>query len=330
MKGLGIDFATGHTVICDGDGSVVFDEPSAMALRRDRRRGVRLVALGHDARALTGRAPVGLEVVRPLQEGVVTDLEAARRFLHEVLCRVSGGWWALRRMKVVIAVPVGATALERRALLEVAEEAGIGRPVLVPAPIAGALGCGVDPFEPRTHMVVDVGAGTSDVTAFCYGGILASRSVALAGDAMTAALCRHLRDEYQLIVGELAAEEAKVRASSEADPSFVIEGRDAATGRARVIVVATEEIIEAIKPVPAAIVQALSACLERLPAQGMQDMLGQGIVALGGGSLTPGFDKLVEDAFGFSVRMAERPLTCVAEGAARCLSHREVFTGYAA
>lgn len=149
-------------------------------------------------------------MVRPLQDGVITDLETTRRFLHEVLCRVAPDWWHRHRLSVVIGVPVGATTLERRALLEAAEEAKVGRAELVVEPIAGALGCGVDPLEPRTHMVVDVGGGTSEVTAFCFGVVLAYRSCPLAGDEMTLAVYQHLRQEYQLVVGELVAEDVKI------------------------------------------------------------------------------------------------------------------------
>lgn len=329
MDGLGIDLGTANTVVSHTESGVIFNEPSMMVFRLGRGRRSRLLAVGRDARALLGRTPTGLAVVRPLQDGVVADLETTRRFIRAILGRAGLRWWQRRRLSVVVGVPVGATALQRRAVLEAAEEARIGRVQVIAEPIAGALGCGLDPLETRTHMVVDVGGGTSEVTAFCFGGFLAYRSVPLAGDEMTLAIYQYLRQEHQLVVGELVAEDVKVRASTEASPSLVVQGRDAATGRARLVSVAVEEVVEAVRPVTQAIIQTLAGSLEDLPPQSVSDIMAEGVLAIGGGSLLLGFDKLLEDAFGFSVRLAERPLTCVAEGAARCLARPEVLTAYA-
>jgi len=328
MDGLGIDLGTANTVICHAQDGVIISEPSMMAFRAKGRRTKLLVA-GREARALVGRTPGGLTVVRPLEDGVVTDLEVARRFLLAMLRRVAGHWWERRRLSVVMGVPVGSTTLDRRALLEVAEEAGVGKAVLIPEPVAGAMGCGFDPLEPRTRMVVDVGGGTSEVAAFSFGGLLAYRSCPVAGDEMTLAVYQHLREEHQLVVGELVAEGAKIAASAEESPSLVVQGRDAASGRARLVSLAVEEVVEAIKPVTESIIQTLAACLEDLPAQSMTDVMADGVLTIGGGSLLLGFDKLLEDAFGFSVRLAEQPMTCVAQGAALCLSRPEVLVHYA-
>jgi rod shape-determining protein MreB len=330
MDGWGIDLGTANTVVCDAEGNIVLDEPSYIAFRLDGLRRSKLVGFGSEARALVGRAPEGVTVVRPLQDGVVRDLETTRRFLGEILRRIAPGRWQRRRASVVFGLPVGASALEHRALLEAAEEARIGRrPLMLAEPIAGAVGCGVDPLEARTHMVVDVGAGTSEVVVFGSGSVLAYRSCPLAGEEMTAALYQHLRQEYQVVVGELAAEEAKIRISAEKSPSLVVHGQDAATGQARMVSLEVEEILGAVRPVTEAIISTLAGCLEDLPAQSVADVMAEGLLVMGGGSLLPGFDRLLKDAFGFSVRLAERPLTCVAEGAARCLARPEVAAAYA-
>src|SRR5438552_9668144 len=188
MEGLGIDLGTANTVVCHPQDGVIISEPSMMAFRAGKGRRPRLLVAGKEARALVGRTPSGLTVVRPLEDGVVTDLEVARRFLLAMLRRVAVHWWERRRLSVVMGVPVGSTALDRRALLEVAEEAGVGKAVLIPEPVAGAMGCGFDPLEPRTRMVVDVGGGTSEVAAFSFGGLLAYRSCPVAGDEMTLAV----------------------------------------------------------------------------------------------------------------------------------------------
>ena len=195
MGGFGIDLGTANTVVCHQRRGVVLDEPSVMVVRASgaRSRRVRPLLVGHEARDLVGRCPVGLTTMRPLHDGVIVDLEAARGFLVGMMSKVATPAWQRVRPRAVIEVPAGATALERRALLEVADEAGIRKPSLIPEPIAGALGCGLDPLEPRAHMVMDVGGGTSEITAFCYGGVLAHRSSRIAGDELTLALYRYLR-----------------------------------------------------------------------------------------------------------------------------------------
>jgi rod shape-determining protein MreB len=166
------------------------------------------------------------------------------------------------------------------------------------------------------------------VAAFGSGGLLAFRSCPLAGSEMTLALYQYLRSEHQLVVGELAAEEVKIRASQEPGPSLLVEGQDAASGRARVVDLAVEEVAEAVTPVVDEIIQTLSSCLEDLPPQSVSDVMAEGVIAIGGGCLLPGFDKCLKDAFGFSVLVAERPLTCVAEGAARCLDRPEMLAAF--
>src|SRR5947209_18019084 len=177
-------------------------------------------------------------------------------------------------------------------------------------------------------MVVDVGGGTAEVTAFCFGGIFSSSSCRVAGDEMTMALYQYLRQEHEIVVGELTAEDVKVRMAGNGRHSITVEGRDGASGRPRTVRVSAEEVAEAIRPVTEMIVQALVACLEELPPQAVGDILRDGILAIGGGSLASGFNRMVEDAFGIPVRRAERPLTCVAEGAARALRSRDLLAAY--
>jgi rod shape-determining protein MreB len=179
-------------------------------------------------------------------------------------------------------------------------------------------------------VVVDIGGGTGEVSAFCYGGVIAYRSTRIAGDEMTLAVYRYLREHHQLIVGELSAERLKVRASAEEGPSVVIEGRDAATGRPRLSTVPVGEVTDALQPVIDAIIKDLAACLDDMPAQGVGDAMAEGILVFGGGSLVRGFDQSLEKAFGFPVKRAEKPLTCVAEGAAISLRNPALLHAYSA
>ncbi len=328
-RGLGIDLGTANTVVCHVRRGVVLNEPSVM-LEAVASRKHKPVAVGRKAHELIGRVPPGLTALRPFQDGVVGDLDLARAYIAAILHRVGVSRWKRPRPRVALCMPVGATALERRALLEAAEEAGIGKTALIPEPVAGAVGSGVDPLAPRTHMVVDVGGGTAEVSAFSYGGLLAQRSSRLAGDEMTLAVYQYVREQHQVIVDQVVAEDLKIRASTEDAPSLVVKGTDAATGRGRLLTVAVEEVSEAVRPVMDAIVQTLTACLDDLSARAVADVMDDGILAIGGGSLLVGFEKRMEAAFGFEVCLSAHPLTCVAEGAARALALPGVLDAYGA
>lgn len=328
MSGLGIDLGTANTVVCHARQGIVLDEPSVMLVRADGSRRVKAAAMGREARLLLGRAPAGYTVIRPLHDGVITDLETARAFIVATMRRAGRHIWDRAHRKAVIGVPLGASPLERRALLEAADEARMGRATLLAEPIAGAVGCGVDPLDRRVHIVVDVGGGTAEVSAFCGGGFLDHRSCRVAGDEMTLAVHRHLREHHQLLVGELVAEDLKIRAAEESGPTLVVEGRDTATGRPRVVAIPVDEVASAVKPVSDAIIQTLAVCLDDLPPQSVGDVMAEGILLIGGGSLVVGFDQALESVFGFSVKRADQPLTCVASGAARCLVRREVLDAY--
>lgn len=330
-SGFGIDLGTANTVVCHPGRGVVLNEPSIMVVRGNGRAHSAPVLVGSAARELVGRTSAGMTTIRPLRDGVITDLESARAYIVAILRLVARRPWERLRPRAVIGVPVGATPLERRAVVEAAEEAGIGRAALIPEPVAGAIGCGVDPLAPRAHLVVDIGGGTAEVTAFCYGGILAHRSCRVAGDEMTFALYQYLRQEHGLAVGELTAEDVKLRVGEGAGDQaagLVVEGRDVATGRPRLVTLAPAEVVEALQPTSDVIIQALSSCLEDLPPQTVGDIMTDGLLAFGGGTMLRGFVPLLEEAFGFRVRVVERPLTCVAEGAAACLGRREVLAAY--
>jgi rod shape-determining protein MreB len=324
---LGIDLGTANTVVCDGRHGILFDEPSVLLLRAGGGRRGRILAVGQEAADLLGRAPSRFVAARPLQDGVVTDLETARSYLRAVLHKAGRRVWG-SPVRAVLGVPVASTPLENRALLEAAEEAGIRPATAVPGVIAGAVGCGVDPLERRVHMVVDVGGGTAEAVAFCFGGVLAQRTTKLGGDEMTVAVSRYLREQHQLHVGELEAEQLKIRSATEENGPLVAQGRDAATGRARLATVQASEITDAVQPIIDEIVRTLSACLDDLPPQALADVLAEGVLVFGGSSRVQGFAKDLERGLGLPVKLAEEPLTCVAEGAARALRNRRLLAAY--
>lgn len=195
-------------------------------------------------------------------------------------------------------------------------------------PVAGAVGCGIDPLERRVHMVVDIGGGTAEVTAFCYGDVLTARSCRVAGDEMTVAIRQRLRDAHGLVVGEHSSEQVKIRASQQMEDGLVVHGRDAATGRPRATTVSLEETVEVLRPITNSIIETLAACLDDLPPETSGDVLADGVLLFGGASLTLGFRDALEQAFGFPVKTADNPLTCVAAGAARAVRNPSLLTAY--
>jgi rod shape-determining protein MreB len=324
---LGIDLGTANTVVCDGRHGILLDEPSVLLVRAGSGRRPKILAVGQEAADLLGRTPSGFVALRPLQDGVVTDLETARSYLKAVLHKAGRRVWS-SPVRAVIAVPVASSALENRALLEAAEEAGIRPATALEGAIAGAIGCGVDPMERRVHLVVDVGGGTAEAVAFCFGGVLAYRTSKLGGDEMTVAVSRYLREEHQLHVGELEAEQLKIGSANEDNGPLVAQGRDAATGRARLATIHTSEVAEAVRPIIEEIVRTLAACLDDLPPQALADVLAEGVLVFGGSSRVQGFAKELERGLGLPVKLAEEPLTCVAEGAARALRNRRLLAAY--
>jgi rod shape-determining protein MreB len=257
---------------------------------------------------------------------VVTDLEMGRLYLRWVLRKAGLRMWA--PVRAVIGVSAGSTSLEHRALLEAAEEAGIRPVTALDESIAGAVGCGIDPLERRVHMVVDVGGGTAEAVAFCYGGVLAHRTSKLAGDEMTVCVSRYLREQHQLFVGELAAEDLKIRSAADDNGPLVVQGRDAATGRPRLATVQAAEVAEAVRPIIEEILRTLAACLDDLSPQAVADVLAEAVLVFGGASRVLGFPEQLEASLGLPVKLAEEPMTCVADGAARALRNRPLLAAY--
>jgi rod shape-determining protein MreB and related proteins len=323
---LGIDLGTANTVVSDARRGIVYDEPSVMLLRQGGARRRQVQTVGREAADLLGRAPSRFAAVRPLHDGVVTDLEGARLYLKAVLERAGRRAW--NPVRAVIGVPADSTALETRALLEAAQEAGIRPVTALDDSVAGAVGCGVDPLERRVHMVVDVGGGTAEAVAFCFGGVLAQRTSKVGGDEMTVAVARYLREHHQLHLGQLEAERVKVFSAQEQNGPLVVHGRDGASGRPRLATVQAAEVAEAVRPVVSEVVRALTSCLDDLPPQALADVLAEGVLVFGGASLVNGFTQQLENELGLPVKLAEEPLTCVAEGAARALRNRALLAAY--
>ncbi|MBN9107170.1 MAG: rod shape-determining protein [Pseudonocardia sp.] len=312
----GLDVGSSSTVVYDLSGGFLLDEPSLM-LEMPHGGGT---GIGRDAADLMERLPSAAGAVRPVRAGVVTDLDTARRYIRAVVRRILPRPWQRSRLSVALVVPAAASALERRALVEAAEEAGIGRVVALAAPVAAAVGCGLDPLDRRAHMVADVGAGTAEIMAVCYGEVLAVRSTRQAGDALTAAVRHHLRTEHRLLTGPAAAEALTRQVGlAQPDARLAVSGRDVEHARPRSLQIPAAELHDLVAAHVAAVAQVLSSCLDDLPAQAVDDIAADGVLLVGGSSPARGLKAALESGLGLPVKQAENPVTCIAEGAARSL-----------
>jgi rod shape-determining protein MreB len=280
-------------------------------------------AVGNDAKAMLGRAPGSVQVVRPLRHGVIADFERTQKMFRYFINKTRRRW-SFVQPRLVIVTPAGITQVERRAVRDAAQQAGAREVYLVQASMAAALGAGLPVEQPGASMIVDVGGGTTEVAVMSLCGIVYSESLRIAGDEMNQAIIHYLRRAYDLLVGERRAEDAKIRLGSaypkdDDHEPMAVQGRDLLDGLPKTVVVTALEVREALREPVADIITAVRACLEHTPPELAADISDNGIVLTGGGALLRGLDELMHQETGLSIRVTEDPLTCVARGAGMIL-----------
>jgi rod shape-determining protein MreB len=328
-----IDLGTSTTTVFLPGRGVVLEEPSLVALTTDDGRPV---AVGSEARRMLGRTPASIEVVRPVQQGVIADLDVCTRMLRFMILQVHPRRWS--RPKMLLVVPSALSPVEQRAVQEAAEEAGGRRPVqLVEAHIAAALGVGLPIHDARGSMVVVVGGGRTEVAVLSLGGVVARKSLLLGGMDFDQAIIDWVKKEHGLALGERTAEELKIQVGSagparpEADratrddgPGEVdaeIRGCDLVTGLPRTIMTSTAEIREALEGPVVAVVDAVKEVIDATPPELAGDIMEHGVALTGGGALLRGLDQRLADETGLPVMINGNPLHAVARGAAHCMAH---------
>lgn len=320
---MGIDLGTANTLVCLKDGTIVLNEPSVVAITIVK--GVKQVlAVGEEAKQMVGRTPGNIQAIRPLREGVIADFEIAeemiKHFIHKVHNRRS-----FVSPQVVICVPSGSTAVERRAIQESAESAGARRVFLIEEPMAAAIGAGLPVTEPTGSMVVDIGGGTTEVAVLSLGGIVYARSVRVGGDSMDDAIIAYIRRHHNLLIGESTAERIKKEIGSAMAPDkgngrvMQIKGRDMINGIPKEIAMTERQVAESLSEPVAGIVGAVKVALENTPPELSSDIVDKGIVLTGGGSLLANIDRVLREATGLPVSIADFPLSCVALGTGKAL-----------
>ena len=324
-KRIGIDLGTANVIVVEHGRGVVLDEPAVVAITE---RDNIVVAVGDDARAMVGRHPGSIQVIRPMREGVIADYLITEAMLRYFIGRVTGRL-SLVKPEVMICVPVGVTGVEQRAVRDAAEAAGARRPAhLIPEPLAAAIGAEIPLGSPRGHMVVDIGGGRTEAAVVSMFGIVASESLRIGGDRLDEAIAQYVKRRHNLLIGERTAEEVKIAIGSalpaEPDRSIGVRGRDQITGLPRTIELRSSEVTAALQDALAAVVQTVRAVLERTPPELASDVIDRGIVLTGGGALLPHLDDLLLHETGVPVHVADDPLGCVAKGAGAALDYVEV------
>ena len=318
---MGIDLGTANTLVYVKGRGVVLQEPSVVAIDRDSGE---VLAVGDEAKQMVGRTPGNVVAVRPMRDGVIADFDVTERMLRHFIAKAGGGR-GFGRPRVVVSVPSGVTEVEQRAVVDAALSAGARDARLIQEPMAAAIGVGLPVQEPTGCMVVDIGGGTTEVAVISLGGIVAQRSVRIAGDEMDEAIIQYVRRTYNLLVGERTAEEVKKAIGSAFpvvdDQVFEVRGRDLVTGLPRTLQLAGREVREALSEPVMAIVEAVRVTLERTPPELAADIVDRGLVLAGGGALLKGLDKLLAQETQMPVHVADDPLTAVVTGAGMALEH---------
>lgn len=327
---MGIDLGTCNTLVCVKGEGIVLNEPSVVAVKKGTNRVLQNGnAVGLVAKEMLGKTPGSITAIRPLKDGVISDFEVTEAMLSYFIRRVHGRKHFIGP-RVVIAIPSGITAVEKRAVLDSAERAGARRVFLVEEPMAAAIGAGLPVTEPTASMIVDIGGGTTEVAIISLADISVSRSVRTAGDDFDEAIVNHMKKTYNMAIGEQMAERIKIEIGSAApqgddEPSMEVKGRDMISGLPRKTIITAEEIREALQEPVTNIVEAVTQTLEQAEPELAADLVDNGITMAGGSSLLRGLTTVISHATGLDVRLAEDPLTCVARGTSVYLENLELW-----
>ena len=326
---MGIDLGTCNTLVCVRGEGVVLNEPSVVAVRRGTNQVLRDGnAVGLVAKEMLGKTPGSISAIRPLKDGVIADFDITEAMLGYFIHKVHGRN-RLARPRVVIAVPSGITAVEKRAVYNSAERAGARRVYLVEEPMAAGIGAGLPIAEPTASMIVDIGGGTTEVAIMCLADIAVCNSIRVAGDEMDAAIISYMRRKYDLMIGLQTAEQIKIDIGSiaAADGEFTkeVRGRDVVGGLPRKCTVTSGEIREALNEPISQIIDCVTRTLEETEPELAADLVENGIYLAGGGALLRGLEELITERTGLDVRVVDDPLSCVARGTSVYLENLGVW-----
>jgi rod shape-determining protein MreB len=326
---MAIDLGTANTLVYVKGRGIVLNEPSVVAIASYKGHK-QVLAVGDEAKMMLGRTPANITAIRPLRDGVIADFEVAEEMIKHFIRKVHNRR-SFTSPQMIICVPSGSTAVERRAIREAAESAGARKVFLIEEPMAAAIGAGLPVTEPTGSMVVDIGGGTTEVGVLSLGGVVYARSVRVGGDKMDEAIIGYIRRNHNLLVGEGSAERIKKEIGSACPPEdgdgrvMAIKGRDLMNGVPGELVITERQIAESIAEPVGAIIEAVKVALEHTAPELAADIVDKGIVLTGGGALLGNLDFVLRHSTGLPVSIADDPLSCVVLGCGRCLEEMKAL-----
>lgn len=334
VKDMGIDLGTANTLIYIKNKGIVLNEPSVIAIDTYSKH---VLATGREAKDMIGKAPDHIKVVRPLQDGVISDFEMTASMLKAYIKRVMPETNMFTKVRVVVGVPSGVTEVEKRAVEEVARQMGAKEVYILDEPMAAAIGTGLAVDSAMGCMIADIGGGTSDIAIIALGGIVTSTSLRHAGDKLNDAIVAYMRKQYDLLIGDKTAEEIKVKigcayldkSDAESIQQMQARGRDIITGLPKTVSINSIDAMKALEEPIKLIIDGIKSTLEKTPPEIAADIVTNGLVLSGGGGLIRGLDILIENNTGLKVTIAENALEAVAEGTGKSLLNIEKIQKYA-
>ncbi len=326
-KDLGIDLGTANTLVYVKGKGVIVREPSVVAIRTDTGT---IEAVGNDAKNMIGRTPGNIVAVRPMKDGVIADFDTTATMMKYFIRQAQKNRSIFtRKPNVMVCVPSGITAVEKRAVEDATKQAGAREAYTIEEPFAAAIGADLPVWEPTGSMVVDIGGGTTEVAIISLGGIVTSQSIRVAGDEMDDSIIQYIKKVYNLMIGERTAEAIKFEIGSAGTPDGIedmdIRGRDLVTGLPKTITITATEIAEALADTVNTIIESVKNTLEKSPPELAADIMDRGIVLTGGGGSLRNLDRVLSDETHMPVLVAENPLDCVALGTGRALENLHLF-----
>lgn len=326
-KDLGIDLGTANTLVYVKGKGVIVREPSVVAIRTDSGT---IEAVGNDAKNMIGRTPGNIVAVRPMKDGVIADFDTTATMMKYFIRQAQKNRSVFtRKPNVMVCVPSGITAVEKRAVEDATKQAGAREAYTIEEPFAAAIGADLPVWEPTGSMVVDIGGGTTEVAIISLGGIVTSQSIRVAGDEMDDSIIQYIKKMYNLMIGERTAEAIKFEVGSaggtEGIDKMDIRGRDLVTGLPKTITISADEVAKALSDTVNTIIEAVKNTLEQSPPELAADIMDRGIVLTGGGALLRNLDKVLSEETHMPVLVAENPLDCVALGTGRALENLHLF-----
>ena len=324
---MAIDLGTANTLVVVKGKGVVLNEPSVVARIEDKGKKA-VLAVGDEAKTMLGRTPGNISAVRPLRDGVIADFVVTEEMIKHFIKKVHKRK-AFANPRILICVPTGSTPVERKAIQDSALAAGARKVQLIEEPIAAAIGAGLPIQEATGSMVVDIGGGTTEIAVMSLGGVVYSKSLRVAGDAMDQAIISYMRKKFNLLVGEASAEKIKKEigtAISSSGNTYLMKGRDVRSGTPKEITLKEEDTAEALSPILGQMLSGIKDALENTPPELSADLVDMGLVLTGGGALLKNIDKLISKETGLPVQIADDPLSCVAIGTGKALEQEQTFS----